>query len=329
MKTISKKLFVTGLLSALITSVWAKEELNVYTYDSFAASWGPGPKIKKVFEKTCDCKLNFIGLDDGASILSRLKLEGKNTKADVVLGLDTNLMSEAIKTKLLAKHKVDTKNLNLPIKWENEYFIPYDYGYYAFIYDSNKVKNPPKSMKEFLEDKRTVIYQDPRTSTVGLGLLLWLEKLYGKDVSKAWEKLSKKTITVPKGWSEAYNMFLKGESDFVLSYTTSPAYHMIAEKKDNYKALAFSEGNYIQTEVVALVNTTKHKKLASKFMNFVLSKDFQSQIPTGNWMYPVIDIKLPAKFSQLPLVKALELDPQEVSKNRKTWIKNWQKAIIK
>ena len=38
------------------------------------------------------------------SLLSRLKLEGKHTKADVVLGLDTNLTANAEKTDLFAPH---------------------------------------------------------------------------------------------------------------------------------------------------------------------------------------------------------------------------------
>lgn len=76
-----------------------------------------------------------------------------------------------------------------------------------------------------------MIYQDPRTSTPGLGLLLWMQKVYGDDAPQAWQKLAKKTVTVTKGWSEAYGLFLKGESDLVLSYTTSPAYHILEEKK--------------------------------------------------------------------------------------------------
>jgi hypothetical protein len=81
-----------------------------------------------------------------------------------------------------------------------------------------------------------VIYEDPRTSTPGLGLLLWMQKVYGDKAPEAWQKLAAKTVTVTKGWSEAYGLFLKGESDLVLSYTTSPAYHIIEEKKDNYAA---------------------------------------------------------------------------------------------
>ncbi len=81
-----------------------KETLNIYTYDSFSSKWGPGPKIKTAFEKTCDCIVNWVALDDAVSILSRLKLEGNNTKADIALGLDMNLLEEAKASGLFAKH---------------------------------------------------------------------------------------------------------------------------------------------------------------------------------------------------------------------------------
>ncbi|HCC15368.1 MAG TPA: thiamine ABC transporter substrate binding subunit, partial [Escherichia coli] len=66
--------------------------LTVYTYDSFAADWGPGPKVKKAFEADCNCELKLVALEDGVSLLNRLRMEGKNSKADVVLGLDNNLL---------------------------------------------------------------------------------------------------------------------------------------------------------------------------------------------------------------------------------------------
>ncbi len=132
----------------------------------------------------------------------------------------------------------------MPGGWDNDTFVPYDYGYFAFVYDKNKLANPPKSLKELVEgpQKWRVIYEDPRTSTPGLGLLLWMQKVYGDQAPEAWQKLAAKTVTVTKGWSEAYGLFLKGESDLVLSYTTSPAYHMIEEKKDNYAAASFAGG---------------------------------------------------------------------------------------
>ena len=72
-----------------------KEVLTVYTYDSFISDWGPGPKIEEAFEAQCECDLNFVGLDSSIGILSRLRLEGDHGRADLVLGLDMNLMAEA------------------------------------------------------------------------------------------------------------------------------------------------------------------------------------------------------------------------------------------
>ncbi|WP_353498735.1 thiamine ABC transporter substrate binding subunit [Vibrio sp. CB1-14] len=308
------------------------QSLTVYTYSSFASDWGPGPAIEKAFEAQCGCDLNYVALDDGVSILNRLRLEGSSTQADVVLGLDNNLMSEAKKSGLLANHGADLSSVVLPNGWSDEVFVPFDYGYFAFVYNKEKVKNPPKSLKELVEqrDDLKVIYQDPRTSTPGQGLLLWMKSVYGDDSSAAWQQLSKKTVTVTKGWSEAYSMFLEGESDLVLSYTTSPAYHIIAEQDQRFAAADFAEGHYTQIEVAAKVAGSSNQKLADEFMQFIVSDSFQSNIPTGNWMYPVVDSNLPAGFESLTIpAKALSFSPDEVANNRKAWILEWQSALIK
>ncbi|EHU4838634.1 thiamine ABC transporter substrate binding subunit [Vibrio parahaemolyticus] len=320
-----------ALAAITSTSAFAAENtLTIYTYDSFAADWGPGPKIEQAFEAKCGCDVNFVALDDGVSILNRLRLEGGNSKADIVLGLDNNLMAEAKKTGLLTEHNVDTANTVLPNGWSDTTFVPYDYGYFAFVYNKEKLANPPKSMKELVEtrDDLKVIYQDPRTSTPGQGLMLWMKSIYGDDVTQAWQKLASKTVTVTKGWSEAYSMFLNGESDLVLSYTTSPAYHLIAENDSKFATANFSEGHYMQVEVAAKVKGSKNSELADKFMDFILSDEFQSAMPTGNWMYPVTDVELPKGFETLSVPsKSLSFSADEVAKMRKSWIREWQSAL--
>ncbi|MFW1138792.1 thiamine ABC transporter substrate binding subunit [Vibrio parahaemolyticus] len=320
-----------ALAAITSTSAFAAENtLTIYTYDSFAADWGPGPKIEQAFEAKCGCDVNFVALDDGVSILNRLRLEGGNSKADIVLGLDNNLMAEAKKTGLLTEHNVDTANTVLPDGWSDTTFVPYDYGYFAFVYNKEKLANPPKSMKELVEtrDDLKVIYQDPRTSTPGQGLMLWMKSIYGDDVTQAWQKLASKTVTVTKGWSEAYSMFLNGESDLVLSYTTSPAYHLIAENDSKFATANFSEGHYMQVEVAAKVKGSKNSELADQFMNFILSDEFQSAMPTGNWMYPVTDVELPKGFETLSVPsKSLSFSADEVAKMRKSWIREWQSAL--
>ena len=331
-KPLRRTLLVASLLlSSLTTLAFAeKPTLTVYTYDSFVAEWGPGPLIKERFEKTCDCELKLVSLGDGVSLLNRLRMEGKKSKADLILGLDNNLIAAAEETDLFTPANIDQSMLKLPIEWENKTFIPYDYGYFAFIYDKRKIDNPPTSMNELLdpENKWSIIYQDPRTSTPGLGLLLWMEKIYGQATESAWQKMAKKTVTVTKGWSESYGLFLKGESDFVLSYTASPGYQMLYDNDDNYAAALFDEGHYLQIEVAAKLKASPHPELADQFLQFMLTPEFQETLPTTNWMYPVIDIPLPPVYKALPLpAKALLFGAEEVAKERQNWIKIWQFAV--
>ena len=158
------------------------ETLNVYTYDSFVSDWGLGPKIKANFEKVCGCELNFVSVDSSVGLLSRVQLEGQSSNADVVVGLDLNLMQKAQQTGLLADSGVDTSKVNIPGGWFDPVFVPFDQGYFAFIYDSNKLKTPPTSLKSIVNSQNLrVIYQDPRTSTPGLGLLLWMKSVYSDN----------------------------------------------------------------------------------------------------------------------------------------------------
>ncbi|HDO1367791.1 TPA: thiamine ABC transporter substrate binding subunit [Aeromonas veronii] len=319
-------LVTTGLLSA---NVFAADTLTVYTYSSFTAEWGPGPKIKQAFEKACDCTLNLVPLEDGVAILNRLRLEGNHSKADLVLGLDDALISEAKQSGLFAPHPAKLDGIKVPGGWQDDTFVPYDYGYFAFVYNKDKLKQPPKSLKELVErPDLKVIYQDPRTSTPGQGLMLWMKSVYGDKAPAAWAELAKKTVTVTKGRSEAYGMFLDGEADMVLSYTTSPAYHLIAESKPQYQAAAFEEGHYRQVEVAAKLKSAKQEKLADQFLQFMVSPAFQNEIPTGNWMYPVIDTPLPKGFEQMITVaKPLAFSADEVAANRKGWIREWLQAV--
>ncbi|WP_425349323.1 thiamine ABC transporter substrate binding subunit [Consotaella salsifontis] len=314
------------------TAAETKPTLTVYTYESFVADWGPGPQIKKDFERDCGCTLDFVGLEDGVAILNRLKLEGDTTKADVVVGLDTNLVSEAKATGLFAPSGVDTAPVTVPGGFSDDVFVPYDYGWFAVVYDSEQLKNPPASLDALIsgDGSQKIAIEDPRTSTPGLGMLLWMKALYGDDAAQKWKDLSKSILTVTPGWSEAYGLLTKGEVPMVLSYTTSPAYHLIEEKSDRYKAIAFPEGHYVQVEVAGRLAGSAHGDLAQRFLAFLISPEAQDILPTTNWMMPAAKTAspLPAAFDQLVKPeKTLFLDPETVAKNRRAWTDEWLEAL--
>ncbi len=173
-----------------------------------------------------------------------------------------------------------------------------------------------------------MIYQDPRTSTVGRGLLAWVNEVYGDKADQAWQQLAKHTVTVGKGWSETYGAFLKGEADMVLSYNTSPLYHQINEKKDNYAAASFAEGHIVQIEVAARLKASKQPKLAEKFLGFLITPASQKTLALSNIMLPVLKIGVAPEFDAFVPAKTLAV-PQPDKATAKAQLKVWQTAVSK
>ena len=302
--------------------------LTVYAGDYFTSEWGPGPMIETGFEATCDCDLQFATGD----LLPRLLLEGKRTKADVVIGLTSDVTAKARATGLFAPHGQDNSALTLPIDWADDTFLPFNYGHTAFIYNDTTMDTPPASFEALLAmpDDVKIVIQDPRTSISGLALVLWVQAVYGDEAAEVWTKLAPKILTVTKDWSASYGMFTDGEVDMVLSYTTSPAYHMFAEEDFTKHAAIFPEGHYFMVETVGKIAQTEEPELADAFMAYVMSRGFQEMIPTANWSLPAALPKAdwPEGWAQLELPeKVLFYTETEAAALQDEAIETWRSAL--
>ncbi|WP_370931888.1 thiamine ABC transporter substrate binding subunit [Bartonella sp. DGB1] len=329
--------FFTILILSLITLTTpsAKDgslpKLTIYTYSGFAGPYGVGPKAKAEFEKTCNCEVVFTSPGHSLDILNKIKLEGKNTRADIAMGLDNNVIHEATKTGLFVKHNLKTPKYSIAVDFNDDIFIPFDYSYFAFLYDKDKIKKVPTSMDDFINNfpDANFIMSDPRVSTPGLGLVLWMKDLYGDKAPEMWKKLKPRLVTVAPSWGTSYNLFLKGQSDYVLAYTTSPPANLFYNKKDNHDVLIFNDGNYVQLEVAALTVKGDKNPLARQFLEFMLSPRFQNIIPEVNWMWPSVTPKdkLPIFKDVKEPKKVLMIPSEEVSKNRQKWVNEWINAL--
>jgi len=320
-------LLALGLMAAPVMAQ-DRPVLTVYTYDSFVAEWGPGPQIEEAFEAGCGCDLQFTAAGDGAELLARIRLEGERSEADVVLGLDTNLTAAAQETGLFTDSGVTDVAWDLPIAWDDPTFVPYDWGYFAFVHDAGF--DAPGSFRALADSDTSILIQDPRSSTPGLGLLLWVEAAYGDEAGAIWDGLADNIVTVTKGWSEAYGLFLEGEADMVLSYTTSPAYHLIAEDDDSKAAARFEEGHYLQIEVAGALAASDQPDLAQDFLAFLATDAAQSVLPTTNWMYPAKTPEggLPEGFETLiEPDEALLIPEAEVPAVRDAALETWRSAL--
>ena len=319
-----------GIALALLPAATLADtpKLTVYAPDYFGSEWGPGPAIESAFEATCACDLEYVTGD----VLPRLLLEGERSPADVAIGLYSDVTKPARESGLFAPHGQDNGALTLPVDWQDDTFLPFDWSYVAFVYDNTKLETPPASFDALLAmpDDTRIVIQDPRSSESGLALLLWVKSIYGDEAGAAWAKLAPKILTVTKGWSEAYGLFTDGEADMVLSFTTSPAYHIMAEGDETKSAAIFDEGHYLYVELASKLANAPQPELADQFMAFILTPEFQQIIPEGNWSYPsALDVAdWPDGFQALPRPKsAFFLTEDEAAELRDPALEEWRAAL--
>ncbi len=310
-------------------------ELVVYAYDAFCGDWGPGPALVEEFEKQSGIKVNLVSAGDAVEMMTKVISEKENPWADVVVGITDDMAQKLYDAKLLEPYKSPILD-SIPtfLQFDEQHrLLPFDYGNFAFVVDTERMAEDerPASLASLTESKYKgkVILIDPRTSSVGLGLLLWTIEAFGEENYLAWwEAMKENALTITDGWSSAYGLFTEGEAPLVLSYTTSPVYHVTYEDTTRYQTLLFSEGHSTTIEGVGLLASSKKKVDAKQFIDFLLS-DAQLGIALANSMYPVNEtIELPEAFDWAPKPeKSLSMSSEILAKNLDRWLTEWTQVM--
>ena len=309
-----------------------QRSITVYAYDSFVSEWGPGPLVVPKFEEQTGIAVRLISAGNGGELLSKLELERNNPRADVVIGIAEELTDQIVASGLLEPYMPNALQ-EIPdfLHFDPTYtLVPFNYGNYAFIYDSIKIDSPPESLDDLLDPRwrRSLILMDPRTSSVGMGLLEWTIAHYGDRYLDWWEAVRPNVLTIADGWSSGYGLFTQGEAPLVISYTTSPVYHVLYEDSDRFQALVFDEGNLAVIEGAGIVASSQDKKAAALFIEFLLT-EAQQDIAVANIMYPVNrNTELPEAFSAAPIPRiSLMLDTTVIQRDREQWLRDWVEVM--
>ncbi|MGB9614242.1 MAG: thiamine ABC transporter substrate-binding protein [Fervidobacterium sp.] len=322
-KVLSVMLVLTGLISIFAA------ELVIYTSDSFAG--GIAKVVIPKFERLYNCKVKVVSLGSMGDVLAKLIAERNNPKADVVVGLNAQQLQKAIKENVLEKYRpINSKNITYK-SLITDYGTVYDYGAIAMIYNVQNIKNPPTSFKDLLKPgyKGKIVLIDPRTSSTGLTFLMWTIAAFGEDGAiEYWRQLKSNVMTFTSGWSAAFKMLESGEADIIVSYATDGAYSMYKYGSVKYMPVIFEEGAYILEEYASIVKGAKNLALARAFLEFVLTPDFQKEIPLNQWMMPVINVELPEVFKYVPPFKKILRVKPDVNDKIDEILKKWEKSVI-
>jgi thiamine transport system substrate-binding protein len=332
-------LFLTVVFLGLFVALLNKSEeskskenipvLRVFGYSTFTGQWGPGPGLKEAFEKDCGCQVQYIEGSDSGILLQRLKMEGASLGADLVVGLDQFDLQKALAEQKWRELNISGLDAYDEVKpaLQNNYFVPFDWGVIAFIARKNELSKAPQSLDDLLnpELKRKIALEDPRTSSPGMQFLYWAVRAKGEEEGfKYVQKMMDQVHSFSPSWSTAYGLFTKKQAKTALSYVTSPVYHQVEEKNNDYVALEFKEGHPIQFEFMGIPDSCKNCELAEKFVNLMLSDAGQKLIMQKNYMFPVVkNIKEGTPFAEIPQFKTLNdfqtPSTQEVERLLKKW----------
>ncbi|MGL5428071.1 MAG: thiamine ABC transporter substrate-binding protein, partial [Cetobacterium sp.] len=282
-----------------------------------------------IFKEKTGVDIKFIPID---GLIPRMKLEKRNPKADIVVGLTDINYLDAKKDSLIKNYKPKTASniVNKDFIIDSEWSVtPIDYGMLALNYNYEKLNKDLKTFEELKTYSKELLVQDPRGFT-GEGFMLWTIAVYGENWLKFWEDLKPAILTTSSGWSDSFAKFSVGEGAIMSGYASSSLYFYQDGNGDKYKSYIPEEGGYVYIEGAALVNKKNIKESSQQFLDFILEPEFQKLALEKNYMFPVIDYKLPEDYKLVPTTnKIVKLDPEYVAQNMERWKKQLVEVLKK
>ncbi len=295
-------------------------EVVIYTYSSFLGDWGAAPELTRLFKEKTGIDCVFIDAGDGSQIISRVILEKQTPRADLVIGFDNNKMNIVRASGAFEAYKpanadaIIPENLRLADDW---LATPYDWSFFAMIYDTESSVPEPRSLAELANQvyEKRIILMNPHTSTPGTGFVAWTLAVFGEACGDFWRALKPNILTMAPSWDTGYGLFTAGEAPLVVSYITSPAYHIENGEGSRFRAARFDGGYPVQIEGAALVRGAKNADNAKLFLDFLITEEAQAILPLTQWMYPVNPaVELPASYgAPLDISNALTVENEALS----------------
>ena len=345
LKLISALMVAVSLMLVLSVCSVQPQTLTVMTHDSFAVS----EELIRQFETENNIQVSFVRSGDTGAALNKAILSKENPLADVFYGVDNTFLARALDEGIFAPYnspllaeipdafKLDPDNYALPVDY-GDVCINYDIAYFE-----DRGLPVPTSLDDLIKPEYAglLVVENPATSSPGLAFLIATISHFGEDhYLDFWQQLKENDLVVVSDWETAYYTNFSGSSGqglqpMVVSYGSSPAAEVVfaeTELKQSPTASIIGTNTcFRQIEFVGILTGTQNRDLAEAFVDFMLSKSFQEDIPLQMFVFPVNQTaELPAVFTenvQIPAEPA-SLSPDLINQNRAQWIEAWMEVVL-
>lgn len=319
-------------------------ELTVMSHDSFAVS----EDIVAAFEEQHGVDVTFLLVGDAGTAVNQAVLAADNPLADVFYGVDNTFLSRALEGDIFEPYespmlgqipdefKLDDQHRALPVDY-GDVCLNYDKAYF----EANELA-PPANLEALLEPEYAdlLVVENPATSSPGLAFLLATIGHFGEvGYLDYWQGLVENGVLVVNDWETAYyTEFTRagGQRPIVVSYASSPPAEVIFAEEDLDEAptaaVVADESCFRQIEFVGILRGTQQRALAEAWVDYMLSVDFQEDMPLNMFVFPVNpNAQLPPEFVdfvQAPESTA-EVGPADIAAKREQWIDAWTEVVLR
>ena len=321
--------------------------LTVMTHDSFAVS----ADLISGFEEANQVRINFVKAGDTGAALNRLILTSQSAQAeaDVFYGLDNTFLSRALKADLFEPYQAPALK-DIPQEFQldpSQRVLPVDFGDVCLNYDKAWFDQKGLPLPATLEDltdpqyKGLLVVENPATSSPGLAFMLASIAHFGEaDWLTWWQGLKDNQVVIAPDWETAYYTQFSGSSGrgpqpLVVSYASSPAaelYYAESKLSEAPTGSITAEGTcWRQVEFVGILKGTPQRRLAEKFIDFLLSQPFQEDMPLQMFVYPVLPgVSLPSVYSlaSQQAAQPASLPPEQIAEKREAWVNAWTELML-
>ena len=320
------------------------ETIRLVTHDSFAVS----QDVLDAFTARTGIKVEVLQGGDAGAVVNQAILTKDNPIGDVLFGVDNTFLTRALQAGIFERYKppaLETVPESLRLDPKSR-VTPIDYGDVCINYDkawfaSHHVK-VPKTLHDLTKPayKGDLVVEDPSTSSPGLAFLLATISAYGPNKwQHYWAQLRGNDVQVVDGWEQAfYDEFSggggAGNRPLVVSYASSPpASVYFADPPTDEATIGTMTGAcFRQVEFAGILAGTEHAAAARKFIDFMLSEQFQQDIPLQMFVFPARDgTPLPKVFQQFADVPPdpYTLPMNKIGAGRDEWIREWTGTVLR
>jgi thiamine transport system substrate-binding protein len=312
--------------------------VRVLTHDSFSIP----EETLAAFEAESGLDVEFVSTGDGGALVNQLILTKDAPLADAVYGIDNTFASRVVGEGVLADYSSQSPvtssalYMSLPAA---ENLTAIDFSDVCLNVDLTYFEAQslaaPTSFDDLIKPEYANLTSvtNPATSSPGLAFLLATVAAYGDDWPTYWEALRDNGLRVTGSWSDTYFVDFSapnygGDRPIVLSYASSPPSEVIEGEPTT---AALLDTCFRQVEYAGVLAGAKNPQGAQLVIDWMLSDDFQSQLPYSMYVYPVSETAtVPQEWlDYAPLAQTpWSVSSEQIDQQREELVLTWTSLVL-